>query len=99
MDGSFRSVSVSKSEHGSPVGEFNNYVYVKLLTGEILMVFAELSDTIQAVKQKIKDIKNCSLDQQRLVFKGKALSNLYSLKEYNVPMGSVLHLLHPLWEV
>jgi ubiquitin C len=73
-----------------------NFVYVKLLTGELLTISADLFDTIITVKGKVEDIIKRPIDQQRLLFAGKQLSNQCTLKDYHFMTGTILHLLLPL---
>ncbi|KXN70914.1 hypothetical protein CONCODRAFT_78602 [Conidiobolus coronatus NRRL 28638] len=52
-----------------------------------------LTTSIVELKEKIHDLLSLSVDQQRLVFKGKPLMDSKTVKDYNITPGSVIHLL------
>jgi len=91
-----KSMPVDSLEYDLSVSKNVIFIYVKMLTGEMPRISVELSDTIQAVKEKIKDIRKYSIDQQRLLFAGKQLSNLCTLSDYHLKVGSILHLVLPI---
>ena len=68
------------------------HIFVKILTGQIITLNVEASDTIRSIKEKIQDNDPIPPDQQSLVFEGKQLEDDRTLENYMIENDSTLYL-------
>ena len=75
-------------------------IIVKTLTGKIITLEAEATDTIEILKTRIQihDKDGTTPDQQRLIFAGQRLEDGHTLSYYNIQNGSTIHLVFCYWE-
>lgn len=73
-----------------PGGGFQ--VHIKTLVGQTIIVDADPSDTIEAIKQKVQDKEGIALDLQRLIFDGKQLEDATTLESNKIQTGETIHL-------
>ena len=71
----------------------NFKIEVKTLTGKIITLDVEPYNTIENVKQKIRDKEGIPPDQQRLTLAGRQLEDSRLIQEYNIRANAVLHLI------
>ena len=68
-------------------------LFIKTLTGKTIGLCVSPSETIEDLKDQIHEKEGIMPDQMRLIFAGHQLSEEgRTLADYNIPLGSTLHL-------
>lgn len=67
-------------------------IFIKTLTGRKQQYNFENDTTVLAVKQTLEEKEGIKVDQIRLIYSGKQLSDEKSLQEYNVGAGETIHM-------
>ena len=68
-------------------------IFVKWLTGKMIVLDVGPSDSIEIVKEKIQEREEMPCHNQRLIFAGKVLQDDRTLRDYSIPKYSTLHLI------
>lgn len=63
-------------------------IYVKTLTGKTLTIEIEPTQLIEDLKFKIQDTEGIPVDQQRLIFLGKQLTDHRTCEEFGIEQVS-----------
>eukprot|EP00973_Karenia_brevis_P037670 5197989-Karenia_brevis.AAC.1 len=71
----------------------NMQIFAKTLTGSVLPLTVEASDTIVNVKVKIHEKEGIPIDQQRLVYAGVELEDGRTLSDYDIKKLAVVTLI------
>lgn len=67
-------------------------IHIKTMTGKIVSIQADPSDTVATVKLRYQDLEGTPPDQQRLIKAGKELNDETTLAESDVNSNDTLHL-------
>ncbi|XP_078182239.1 ubiquitin-like superfamily protein isoform X5 [Carex rostrata] len=76
--------------HGSSEQAFE--INIKTIDNQVHKVHVTKDMPVAVLKGKLNDITGASVDQQRLIFRGRVLNDDQTLSEYHVEEGHTLHL-------
>ena len=68
-------------------------IFIKTLTGKVIILDVKDADTIRNVKAKLQDKEGVSPDQQRLLLLGRQLKDECTLHHYNIHEESTVDLI------
>merc|ERR1711937_705323 len=74
----------------SPIGEMQ--IFIKTLTGRKTNFNFELDNTVRHVKESLQEKEGIQVEQIRLIYSGKQMSDECNLSDYNVKAGSTIHM-------
>ena len=66
--------------------------FVKTLTGKVISVAVEGSDTVERMKEQIQDQEGIPPNQMRLIVSGNEMENARTLADYDLPGDKTVHL-------
>ena len=69
-------------------------IFVKTLTGKIIALQVEASDTIVEVKKKFEEKEDIIPERQKLIYAGSQLGDERTLSDYNIQNFSRLHVVY-----
>merc|ERR1711862_865474 len=65
---------------------------IKTLTGRKTNFNFELDNTVRQVKEALQEKEGIQVEQIRLIYSGKQMSDECALQDYNVKPGSTVHM-------
>ena len=73
-----------------PLLEGGNQIFLKTMSGETLTVDITGSTTVQELKQKITDKKGVPVNQLKLIYMGKEMTNDKTMDDYHIKAQTVI---------
>ena len=67
-------------------------IFVKTLTGKSIAMTVNPTDSIETVKEQLRQREGIPADQQRLIFARKQMEGDRTLADYNIQPSSTIHL-------
>ncbi|OMJ91613.1 hypothetical protein SteCoe_5757 [Stentor coeruleus] len=66
-------------------------IFIKTLTGQVISLDVEVSDSIETIKNKLYEKEGLPVDEQRLIFAGKQLEDGRRIYEYGIQKESTIY--------
>ena len=76
-----------------PLLEGGMQIFIKTLTGKTLAIDADLKWKVKDLKAQIHTKEGMKVEQQKLVYGGRALADEQTLQSYNITKESTLHVI------
>lgn len=67
-------------------------IFIKTLTGRKQQYNFEENSTVLSVKETLQEKEGIQVDQIRLIFSGKQLSDEKTLQDYKIEAGGTIHM-------
>lgn len=67
-------------------------LFIRTLTGKIITIYAKPHFKVRYIKEMIKKRIGSPLDEQRLVYAGRALEDNRNIEDYNIQKESTIHM-------
>jgi hypothetical protein len=67
-------------------------IFVRMLTGKVITLDVDPSDTLETCKQKVLDKEAIPIEQQRWIFNRQQLEDGKTLADYNIHKESTVYL-------
>ena len=67
-------------------------IQIKTLTGRKQPMTVEATDEVKSIKQALQEKEGIQVDQIRLIYSGKQLSDEKKIEEYSISHGATVHM-------
>jgi hypothetical protein len=68
-------------------------ISIRTMTGKVMYINCDETDTVLDLKNRIQKKDNTPLDHQRLIFNGKQIEDELLLSSYGISNNSIIHLI------
>ena len=84
--------SLTRWKYSHHCSFYQHQIFIKTLTGRKQAFNFEPENQVLAVKQALQEKEGIQVDQIRLIFSGKQLSDDRSLESYSINAGATIHM-------
>ncbi|ETO24662.1 hypothetical protein RFI_12495 [Reticulomyxa filosa] len=77
---------------GRAVGTGSMTIFLRTLTGKVVNINVNPTDSVSILKMKIQDSEGIPPDQQRLIYSGKQMDDDKTLQDYSIGPNATIHL-------